>query len=327
MSADFWAGYLSGAAGILIGNPLDLIKTRLQAGAGPPQTAKPPSHGVASGGSSRPLTSHFDRTSTLVRGVTAPILGYGALNAILYVSYNRTLSLLSPSPSSSPSPLPEPPSFPKIWAAGAIGGLATFIVSAPTELVKCRVQVAKGEGVSSWGVAREIWRREGVRGLYWGGGVTAVRDAVGYGFYFWSYELSKQALTKPDDTDRQAALKVLLCGGLAGVVTWASIFPLDVIKTRVQTQELPQFILPEEERPLRGSQGSQGSQSADRGYRKIGAIEMARKAYQTEGYAVFFRGLGICSVRAFIVNAVQWAVYEWMMRILTEKKTDRNHPS
>lgn len=32
MSADFWAGYLSGAAGILIGNPLDLVKVRLQAG-------------------------------------------------------------------------------------------------------------------------------------------------------------------------------------------------------------------------------------------------------------------------------------------------------
>ena len=32
MSSDFWAGYLSGAVGILIGNPLDLIKVRLQAG-------------------------------------------------------------------------------------------------------------------------------------------------------------------------------------------------------------------------------------------------------------------------------------------------------
>lgn len=32
MSADFWAGYVSGAAGIIIGNPLDLVKTRLQAG-------------------------------------------------------------------------------------------------------------------------------------------------------------------------------------------------------------------------------------------------------------------------------------------------------
>jgi hypothetical protein len=31
MSSDFWAGYLSGAIGIIIGNPLDLIKVRLQA--------------------------------------------------------------------------------------------------------------------------------------------------------------------------------------------------------------------------------------------------------------------------------------------------------
>ena len=33
MSADFWAGYISGAVGIVIGNPLDIIKVRLQAGA------------------------------------------------------------------------------------------------------------------------------------------------------------------------------------------------------------------------------------------------------------------------------------------------------
>lgn len=32
MSADFWAGYLSGAIGIIIGNPLDILKVRLQAG-------------------------------------------------------------------------------------------------------------------------------------------------------------------------------------------------------------------------------------------------------------------------------------------------------
>ena len=47
----------------------------------------------------------------------------------------------------------------------------------------------------------------------------------------------------------------------------------------------------------------------------MSAVQIAKHAYQTEGAGVFFRGLGICSVRAFIVNAVQWAVYEWMMRI------------
>lgn len=43
---------------------------------------------------------------------------------------------------------------------------------------------------------------------------------------FWSYELSKRALSSADDSPNQQALKVLFCGGLAGVVTWASIFPL-----------------------------------------------------------------------------------------------------
>ena len=32
MSADFAAGFLSGSVGIAVGNPLDIIKVRLQAG-------------------------------------------------------------------------------------------------------------------------------------------------------------------------------------------------------------------------------------------------------------------------------------------------------
>jgi solute carrier family 25 carnitine/acylcarnitine transporter 20/29 len=50
--------------------------------------------------------------------------------------------------------------------------------------------------------------------------------------------------------------------------------------------------------------------------RRLSSLEIAKNAYRTEGAGVFFRGLGICSVRAFVVNAVQWAVYEWMMRVL-----------
>jgi solute carrier family 25 (mitochondrial carnitine/acylcarnitine transporter), member 20/29 len=103
-------------------------------------------------------------------------------------------------------------------------------------------------------------------------------------------------------------MKVLLCGGLAGIVTWASIFPLDVIKTRVQTQVLyHEHRLHAEHRTLLQSDVLE---------RRLGSFEVAKQAYRNEGVGVFFRGLGICSVRAFVVNAVQWAVYEWMMRVL-----------
>jgi len=103
-------------------------------------------------------------------------------------------------------------------------------------------------------------------------------------------------------------VKVLLCGGVAGVVTWASIFPLDVIKTRLQAQGCGDKA--SECRPL-----LPGSQEGLREKQK-GTMEIARQAYRQEGMGVFFRGLGVCSVRAFIVNAVQWAVYEWTVQRL-----------
>jgi solute carrier family 25 carnitine/acylcarnitine transporter 20/29 len=103
-------------------------------------------------------------------------------------------------------------------------------------------------------------------------------------------------------------MKVLLCGGLAGVVTWASIFPLDVIKTRVQTQVL------HSERPVQSEHRALLQPELQE--RRLSSLEVAKHAYRTEGAGVFFHGLGICSVRAFVVNAVQWAVYEWMMRVL-----------
>ena len=45
-------------------------------------------------------------------------------------------------------------------------------------------------------------------------------------FSFWTYEVSKRVLHTDEDSEQHRALKVLLCGGLAGVATWASIFPL-----------------------------------------------------------------------------------------------------
>ena len=115
---------------------------------------------------------------------------------------------------------------------------------------------------------------------------------------FWSYELSKGWMTAENETERQKALKVLLCGGLAGVVTWASIFPLDVIKTRVQTQLLPNY--QEQQLLLVTSPQREAGKAVKRG-----AIEIAKDAYRVEGIGVFFRGLGVCSIRAFIVNAAQ----------------------
>ncbi len=111
--------------------------------------------------------------------MTAPLFGYGALNALLFVSYNRSLKILDPSIEDL-TDLTDV-SLSEIWIAGAAGGLATWVVSAPTELVKCRTQMSDTRQ-SSWMVAKDVWRSNGVRALYCGGTVTSIRDAVGYGF-------------------------------------------------------------------------------------------------------------------------------------------------
>ncbi|KAK3954736.1 mitochondrial carrier domain-containing protein [Pseudoneurospora amorphoporcata] len=341
MSADFWAGYISGAIGIVIGNPLDILKVRLQAGGSSSSTSSPissspslpsPTPGsTPSTGTASAATTNWIRP--FLRGTAAPVLGYGALNALLFVSYNRTESALNQFVFGIDPSLPSQigVNLWSTWIAGAVGGLATWVVSTPTELVKCRVQlqdqgVVDGENrigreKGSWQVTKHVLRTQGIKGLYFGGVVTALRDSIGYGFYFWSYELSSRwmvAASSSSSSSSQAggiftseAARVLLCGGLAGIVTWASIFPLDVIKTRVQTQGILGV----------GASSTSTEQTtlldqtttAQRKQRPLGAWEVAKSTYREGGVKPFFRGLAVCSVRAFIVNAVQWAIYEWIM--------------
>ncbi|KAL4985476.1 mitochondrial carrier domain-containing protein [Aspergillus falconensis] len=110
-------------------------------------------------------------------------------------------------------------------------------------------------------------------------------------------------MSSPDGGDTSsAALKMLFCGGVAGIVTWASVFPLDVIKTRLQANTIAAYA---EAHPFPQAQTNKQT---------LGSFALAREMFRTEGFRAFYRGLAVCSLRAFIVNAAQWATYEWLMR-------------
>lgn len=114
---------------------------------------------------------------------------------------------------------------------------------------------------------------------------------------FWSYELCKRWMTFENETPHQTAMKILLCGGIAGIVTWGSVFPLDMIKTRLQAQTM------QERSPLSTTAENQSLLRPSRTH--LNSVQLAREVYRAEGVGAFYRGLGICSIRAFIVNAVQ----------------------
>ena len=294
MSADFWASYASGAVGICIGNRLDILKTELQAG-----------NRIFTSPALAAQEAGLKRFTSLFRGAAAPILGYGAVNSILFVTYNRSLKFMEPS-IFDPTKLAGV-DLGKIWLAGAVGGLACWVVSAPSELIKCRTQLQVDGQTSTYGTAINVLKQHGVRGLYQGGTITSIRDSLGYAWYFWSYELSKRLLLsrQPDPFLEPKASDVLIAGGIAGVVTWASVFPLDVVKTRVQTQG---WVIDDAAAPLLGQEQVHQKQKS--------SWQIARSIARAEGIAGFYHGLGVCSLRAFIVNAVQVSTFAHTFRPL-----------
>ena len=74
-----------------------------------------------------------------------------------------------------------------------------------------------------------------MRGLYKGGVSTILRETPSYGVYFATYEFLCNYLTREDQTkDDLTWLQLLAAGGMSGMAGWISIYPIDVIKTRIQ---------------------------------------------------------------------------------------------
>ncbi|KAI8873919.1 mitochondrial carrier protein [Ramicandelaber brevisporus] len=283
---DFIAGYVSGAVGIIVGQPLDVIKVRMQ---------------VASAANATALSMLRDMYKTegagsAFRGIASPIVGLAALNALLFASYGsilRGLESIRP-PTSSGSRLSD------VFLAGCGAGAICFLVDTPIEVVKCVAQVQRHSAqkfgsTSTYAVAKHLINKHGPRVLYRGGAPTAVRDAFGYGVYFWAYEVSKSALgiTSADKATDKAG-QYLLAGGMAGVASWASVFPVDVVKSRIQVNMDKKF---------------------EGGWMK----EMARIS-RREGTRALWRGIWPALLRAWPVNAVTFFTYEIVISALQHNK-------
>ncbi|OAD80713.1 hypothetical protein PHYBLDRAFT_18090, partial [Phycomyces blakesleeanus NRRL 1555(-)] len=269
-------GWIGGAAGIIVGSPLDTLsvgtENTVQHGAWKTLTQMVQSEGVGS----------------LFKGVLSPVVGLAGLNAILFVSYGTILRYFERQHGLDT----HEASLSEIYIAGCGAGIASFFFSTPTDLVKIQAQMSRIPK-STWDVAKTIYSNNGVLGFYQGGFATIVRDAPSYGLYFLVYEGTKRLLEVESTGDAAGgsnAMKILLAGGLAGAVSWTSIYPLDVIKSRLQMQVQVQL---------------------DRPYSSF--RDCLVRSYKAEGLRVFFRGLTPTVIRGFPVNAVTFWVYELVM--------------
>ena len=181
---DFIAGSTAGFAGKLLDYPLDTVKVLLQT-----QSAAAESQ-VKYRGAWHCLSQTVETKGIqgLYKGLSSPLLGSCAENALLFWAYNhcqRFLLHLNDGVELSVFQL-------SLAGAGA-GAVAPFVLT-PVELVKCRLQVqnAAGSGFRTYkgpfDVIVQTVKSEGIaRGLYRGHVSTLLREIPGnfvwYGLY------------------------------------------------------------------------------------------------------------------------------------------------
>lgn len=278
---DMFTGTLGGCAGILAGQPLDIIKVRLQ--------------------SSTKYTGIWDCFKTIVRkekvsglykGMASPLVGVGIVNSLLFGVYGAALRFFSNDQVTTSS----------IFAAGCASGLVNSFFSCPIELVKIRLQ-SQRSSIGYHGpmdCIKKIYRKDGARGFYRGFGTTVLREIPSYGVYFASYHVLSDMLLPQDARRDVPSASILVAGGMAGVFGWLSTYPFDVIKTRLQS----------------GTRANQGAEDHVPKYKNL--VHAARLILRTEGPRVFFNGMGATALRAFPTNATTFYIVVWSRNIIND---------
>ncbi|XP_073269588.1 mitochondrial arginine transporter BAC2-like [Primulina huaijiensis] len=281
---EFVAGGFGGTAGVITGYPLDTLRILQQ------QSGK--------SGSAFSILRRVVGTegpSALYRGMAAPFASVTFQNAIAFQTYAILSRVFD-----SNIVADDPPSY-RAVALGGIGtGAMQSLLLSPVELIKIRLQLQQQtkERTSRSSiqkgpvdVAKFIFGTEGWRGMYRGLTITVLRDAPAHGVYFWTYEYMREQLHPGCRKNGQETFgTMLLAGGLAGVASWIGSYPLDVIKTKIQSQSLP--------------------------LRYSGIFDCFTRIVRDEGYNVLWRGLGTAVTRAFIVNGTIFTAYEVALRCL-----------
>ncbi|XP_068117770.1 solute carrier family 25 member 45 isoform X2 [Hyperolius riggenbachi] len=286
--AEFIAGWISGALGLVVGHPIDTVKVRIQ--------TQSKYNGIVDC-----IVKTYKKETLLgfFKGMSFPVGSVAISNSLIFGSYSNALYYLTGTTSKD---WKKPPTHTHIFLAGCFSGIVQVYFTAPVDLIKVRLQnqtdslksqkkainiQARYKGPVHCAVS--IFREEGITGLYRGSTALVIRDVPTLGLYFLTYEVICKWMTM--DGEMPSTWTMLFAGGWAGTVGWAAANPMDVVKSRLQMD---------------------GMYSVQ--YR--GIWDCIFKSIKQEGPCVLFKGLTVNSLRAFPVNAVTFLGYEKLLQIL-----------
>ncbi|KAG7219544.1 hypothetical protein INR49_019022 [Caranx melampygus] len=239
---DFIAGWIGGASSVVVGHPLDTVKTRLQAGKGYKNTL----HCV--------LTIYRKET-----GMSFPLASITVYNSVVFGFFSNTQRLISKYRYGDGR---HPCSMLDLTVASMLTGLVSVGLGAPVDLVKIRLQMQTQMVLAEPAPRRQRvkWHQHppalrqhpqpqalqgphplhqqhpadrGPPGPVQGAGAMILRDVPGYTLYFIPYTIFCNLL-KPDATSSPHPCSIWLAGGLAGSISWVTATPADVVKSRMQ---------------------------------------------------------------------------------------------
>ncbi|KAF9496346.1 mitochondrial carrier [Pleurotus eryngii] len=219
---ELFAGSVGGAAQVIVGQPLDTIKTRAQIA--PKGMFKGPMDILTT-------TLRKEGFFALYKGMASPLLGIAGVNSLLFASYGLSKRAISPFPLS----------LKEIATAGAMAGAANAILASPVEMFKVRMQGQYGAATDKKlrEIVRGMWSewgfRKGVMRGYW---VTVAREIPAYAGFYTAFEFSKRKFSKTYGSDLPV-WALLASGSTGGIAYWLCCYPLDVVKSRVQLRSTP----------------------------------------------------------------------------------------
>lgn len=279
---ELFAGGVAGSAGIFVGHPMDTLKVRMQ---------------MLPAGTSSSISGLFNpQYGSVWKGVVPPVTMAAVLNAQIFLTYGRTIA----SWNEYFGLRKEQPSMLRDGVCGGFTGLISALIMCPTEHIKTRLQTQHKSNVTAsnqpgeviyrngFHATKHIYENYGITGLFRGTAATALRQSPSFAVYFTVYNSLKD---KAAAYEKDSLLISMAAGGIAGSLSWAVVYPVDLIKSRIQAMPLDSHL-----------------------NHSISA--MTRQFVQENGWRALYRGFWLTVIRAFPVNGVIFPTYEVVLRTL-----------
>lgn len=186
----------------------------------------------------------------------------------------------------------------QFYLSGAAAGIANSVLASPIEHVRIRLQTQTAAVKLYNGpidAIKKMHAGSGIRGIFRGIVPTLIREGHGMGAYFLAFEALVDRDIKKNKIERKdiPGWRLCLYGAGAGYAMWFTAYPIDIVKSKLQTDSLN----PKEQQ-----------------YK--GTLDCFRQIYQTNGIKGFFRGFTPTILRAAPVNACTFYTFELVIRYL-----------